>query len=380
MESQTTEYKQQFEEIRNIILLHRSRALQNVNEESLAMSWQVGQIVSFRLKNNEWGSKVVTQLSEYLRAKDPSLKGYSRRNIYNMVNFYETYSSPEFAELVQGLSLLQIVQTASAQISAETIVQPETAQIGETSIVQTTSAQLPKILLLTTFSNHIEILSRCKTNEQRLFYILYSYREHLNYKELQRCIANDTFGSMISEKTNFSSGLKATYPQSVALFKDRAFVDFLNLPQKHSEKQLHNGILDHIKQFVLELGKDFLFVDSEYPLQVGGSTFKVDLLFYHRGLQCLVAIELKACNFKPEYIGQLEFYLEALDRDVKRSNENPSIGILLCQSADHSVVEYAMSRSMSPTMVAEYHRQLIPKEVIQKSLDEFCSFLIEKKK
>lgn len=380
MESQTTEYKQQFEEIRSIILLHRSRALQNVNEESLTMSWQVGQIVSYRLKNNEWGSKVVTQLSEYLRAKDPSLKGYSRRNIYNMVNFYETYSSPEFAELVQGLSLLQIVQTASAQISAETIVQPETAQIGETSIVQTTSAQLPKILLLTTFSNHIEILSRCKTNEQRLFYILYSYREHLNYKELQRCIANDTFGSMISEKTNFSSGLKATYPQSVALFKDRAFVDFLNLPQKHSEKQLHNGILEHIKQFVLELGKDFLFVDSEYPLQVGGSTFKVDLLFYHRGLQCLVAVELKACNFKPEYIGQLEFYLEALDRDVKRSNENPSIGILLCQSADHSVVEYAMSRSMSPTMVAEYHRQLIPKEVIQKSLDEFCSFLIEKKK
>ena len=380
MESQTTEYKQQFEEIRNIILLHRSRALQNVNEESLTMSWQVGQIVSYRLKNNEWGSKVVTQLSEYLRAKDPSLKGYSRRNIYNMVNFYETYSSLEFAELVQGLSLPQIVQTTSAQISAETIVQPETAQIGETSIVQTASAQLPKILLLTTFSNHVEILSRCKTNEQRLFYILYSYREHLNYKELQRCIANDTFGSMISEKTNFSFGLKATYPQSVALFKDRAFVDFLNLPQKHSEKQLHNGILDHIKQFVLELGKDFLYVDSEYTLQVGSSTFKVDLLFYHRGLQCLVAIDLKTGHFKPEYIGQLEFYLEALDRDVKRSNENPSIGILLCQSADHSVVEYAMSRSMSPTMVAEYHRQLIPKEVIQKSLDEFCSFLIEKKK
>ena len=135
--------------------------------------------------------------------------------------------------------------------------------------------------------------------------------------------------------------------------------------------------MEHIKQFVLELGKDFLFVDSEYSLQVGSSTFKVDLLFYHRGLQCLVAIELKAGKFKPEYIGQLEFYLEALDRDVKRSNENPSIGILLCQTADHSVVEYAMSRSMSPTMVAEYHRQLIPKEVMQKSLDEFCSFLSE---
>lgn len=355
--------EQQFEEIRNLIILHRTRALQNVNEESLTMSWQIGQIVSYRLKTNEWGSKVVTQLSEYLRAKDPSLKGYSRRNIYNMVNFYEAYSSPEFAELVQELNLLQIVQ-------------PETAQFGD-EIVQIPSAQLPKILCVTTFSNHVEILSRCKTNEERLFYIIYSYRERLNNKELHRCINNDTFGSIISDKTNFSSGLKTTYPQSVALFKDRAFVDFLNLPQKHSEKQLHKGILEHIKQFMLELGKDFLFVDSEYPLQVGSSTFKVDLLFYHRGLQCLVAIELKTGKFKPEYIGQLEFYLEALDRDVKRSNENPSIGILLCQTADHSVVEYAMSRSLSPTMVAEYHRQLIPKEVMQKSLDEFCAFLFE---
>ena len=293
-----------------------------------------------------------------------------------MVNFYEAYSSPEFAELVQGLNLLQIVQPETAQIGEASIVQTPSAQIGN-EIVQPETAQLPNLLLLTTFTNHVEILNRCKTAQQRVFYILYAYKERLQKRELLRCINNDTFGSMISDKTNFSSGLKTAYPQSVALFKDRAFVDFLNLPQKHSEKQLHKGILEHIKQFVLELGKDFLYVDSEYPLQVGSSTFKVDLLFYHRGLQCLVAIELKAGKFKPEYIGQLEFYLEALDRDVKRSNENPSIGILLCQTADHSVVEYAMSRSMSPTMVAEYHRQLIPKEVMQKSLDEFCSFLFE---
>ena len=207
--------------------------------------------------------------------------------------------------------------------------------------------------------------------------ILPMIRERLKNRELQRCIVNDTFGSLMGNKKNFSAGLKQMYPQSPSLIKDRAFVDFLSLPEKHSERQLHKGLLDHMKQFVLELGKDFLYVDSEYPLQVGGSTFKVDLLFYHRGLQCLVAIELKAKKFKPEYMGQLEFYLEALDRDVKRSNENPSIGILLCQSADQSVVEYAMSRSLSPTMVAEYHRQLIPKEVVQKSLEEFCSFLKE---
>jgi RecB family endonuclease NucS len=135
-----------------------------------------------------------------------------------------------------------------------------------------------------------------------------------------------------------------------------------------------------MRDFILELGKDFLFVDKEFPLQVGNSTFKVDLLFFHRGLQCLVAIELKAAKFKPEYVGQLEFYLEALDRDVRRSNEKPSIGILLCQEADRNVVEYAMSRSLSPTMVAEYQRQLIPKEVLQRSLDEFTQFFKFEKK
>ncbi|MBQ6208745.1 MAG: DUF1016 family protein [Prevotella sp.] len=361
MSNELQHFEKQFEEIRNVIVFHRTKALVDVNEESLQMSWKVGQIVSQRLKSKEWGSKVVTQLSEYLRAKDPTLKGYSRRNLYNMVMFYEAYSSTEFYSRVASLSFPLSVQAASAQINTE--------------IVQTASAQMPKVLTLTTFSNHIEILNRCKDVERQIFYIIYANREHLKYKELQRCILNDTFGSLMGDKKNLSISLKSAYPQSVAQFKDRAFIDFLNLPSRHSEKQLHKGILEHIKQFILELGKDFLFVDSEYPLQVGGSMFKIDLLFYHRGLQCLVAIELKAKHFKPEYIGQLEFYLEALDRDVRRSNENPSIGILLCPSADHSVVEYAMSRSLSPTMVAEYHRMLIPKEVIQQSLNEFCEFI-----
>ena len=361
MSNELQHFEKQFEEIRNVIVFHRTKALVDVNEESLQMSWKVGQIVSQRLKSKEWGSKVVTQLSEYLRAKDPTLKGYSRRNLYNMVMLYEAYSSTEFYSRVASLSFPLSVQAASAQINTE--------------IVQTASAQMPKVLTLTTFSNHIEILNRCKDVERQIFYIIYANREHLKYKELQRCILNDTFGSLMGDKKNLSISLKSAYPQSVAQFKDRAFIDFLNLPSRHSEKQLHKGILEHIKQFILELGKDFLFVDSEYPLQVGGSMFKIDLLFYHRGLQCLVAIELKAKHFKPEYIGQLEFYLEALDRDVRRSNENPSIGILLCPSADHSVVEYAMSRSLSPTMVAEYHRMLIPKEVIQQSLNEFCEFI-----
>ena len=154
------------------------------------------------------GSKVVTQLSEYLRTKDPTLKGYSRRNIYNMVMFYDEYSSEVFREYLQSLPLSDFVQSGTAQMNNYAIVQVETAQ-------------LPAILYLTTFTNHIEILNRCNTVEQRIFYILYAYRERLKNRELQRCIVNDTFGSLMGNKKNFSAGLKQMYPQSPSLIKDK---------------------------------------------------------------------------------------------------------------------------------------------------------------
>jgi predicted nuclease of restriction endonuclease-like (RecB) superfamily len=314
-----------------------------------------------------------------------------------MVAFYETYSSSQFIDYQNDLRLneilpslttqienAEIVQTLTAQIESIEIVQPLTGQIvpsvtaqlqSQNEIVQFQTAQFPNFLNLTTLSNHFEILNACKTIEEKIFYILFSYKERLNLRELRRCLTNNTFASLMGDKHNISKGLKNMYPQVTPMLKDTVFVDFLGLPQRHSEKRLQRGILDNMKDFVLELGKDFLFYDKEYPLQVGNSTFKVDLVFFHRGLQCLVAVELKTGRFKPEYMGQLEFYLEALDRDVRRSNENPSIGILLCQEADRSVVEYAMSRSLSPTMIAEYERQLIPKEVLQRSLREFTQFL-----
>jgi predicted nuclease of restriction endonuclease-like (RecB) superfamily len=342
-----------------------------VNNENLLVAWKIGAFVSDRLKNSTWGSKTVMQLSEYLRAQDPTLKGYSSRNIYNMVAFYESYSSIQFIEFQEKLKLNEFVQPKTAQIENDHSIIQQTDVV----IVQPMAAQLPNFLRLITLTNHFEILNVCKTIEERIFYVLYSHKERLNKRELQRCLKNNTFASLTGDKHNLSKGLKNIYPQATPMLKDTIFVDFLGLPQKHSEKQLQNSILDNMKDFVLELGKDFLFYDKEYPLQVGNSTFKVDLLFFHRGLQCLVAIELKTGKFKPEYMGQLEFYLEALDRDVRRSNENPSIGILLCQEADRSIVEYAMSRSLSPTMIAEYERQLIPKEVLQRSLEEFTQFL-----
>jgi len=372
--------EQQFGEIIDIILQHKSRASRAVNEELLLTAWHIGGYVSAKLKSEEWGSKVVSQLSEYIRSQRPDIKGYSRRSIYNMAMFYDEYSSEAFSATVEKYLNTAFVQPGTAQIETSlsaqdvaVIVQPTSAQI-----VQPRTGQMPKILELTTLTNHIEILCRCKSNEERLFYILYANKEHLVKRELQRCISNQTYTALLGSKNNMSKGLLHVYPKAPIMFKDTLFIDFLNLPKKHSESKLRNGLVEHIKQFILELGKDFIFMDQEYRLNIGASTFKSDLLFFHRGLQALVAVELKKTKFHPRDLGQLEFYLEALDRDVKRSNENPSIGIILCPEADRVVVEYAMSRSMSPTMIAEYKRILIPQDRMQQQLNEFCNLFLNK--
>ena len=375
--------EQQFGKVVDIILQHKSRASKAVNEELLLTAWHVGGYVSAKLKSEEWGSKVVTQLSEYIRSQHPDIKGYGRSSIYNMVLFYDEYSSEIFTSTVERYLNSEFVQPRIGQIETSVFLSSQEAnaivQATSAQFVQPLAGQMPKILELTTFTNHIEILCRCKSNEERLFYILYANKERLVKRELQRCISNQTYSTLLGSKNNMSKGLLETYPNAPVMFKDTLFVDFLNLPKKHSETKLKNSLVENMKQFILELGKDFISMDQEYRLQVGASTYKADLLFYHRGLQALVAVELKKTKFHPRDLGQLEFYLEALDRDVKRSNENPSIGIILCPEADRVVVEYAMNRSMSPTMIAEYKRILIPQERLQQQLDEFCNLFLTKK-
>ena len=170
--------------------------------------------------------------------------------------------------------------------------------------------------------------------------------------------------------TAISTIIKAQHPQIANNLKDQYVLEFLGLTEHHSESELQKGLIGQMKNFILELGKDFIYMGEEYRVQVGNSDFYIDLLFYHRGLQCLVAFELKAEKFKPEHLGQLNFYLEALDRDVKKPNENPSIGVLLCKYKDNEVVEYAMSRYLSPTMVSEYQMQLPDKKLLQRKLQE----------
>lgn len=358
-------YKEEFETVCSIIATHRKRVIRVVNNESMSMVWEVGGYVSHKLKTSVWGDGVVRQLSDYIRTKYPAVRGWSYRTLYKMVQLYDTYTTASFSALIEKTDMTKYGD----------IVPFETAQIDGKLIVPFEMAQIPNVLFATGWTNHQIILNRCKSDTERLFYMLYAGKEHLENKELLRAIKTDTINSLLGGKDVQSEMMTKTYPTSPLLFKDKVYLEMLGLPLEYKESKLRKEIIAHMKDFILELGKDFLFIDDEHRVTVGSKTFKVDLLFYHRLLQCMVAIELKTTEFHPKDLGQLEFYLEALDQEERRSNENPSIGIILCKEADMEVVRYALNRSMSPTMVALYKEQLQVGSVIQRSLVEFCKFL-----
>jgi predicted nuclease of restriction endonuclease-like (RecB) superfamily len=220
------------------------------------------------------------------------------------------------------------------------------------------------------WTNNMLIFSRCKTTEEKEFYLRLVKQENYSKRELDRQITASLFERTMIGNLKLSPAVRESTNGIANTFKDSYIFEFLNLPEPHNERDLHHGLVRQMKHFILELGKDFLFIGEEYKLQVGNTDFFIDILFYHRGLQCLVAFELKADKFKPDHLGQLNFYLEALDRDVKKPNENPSIGVLLCKDKDSEVVEYALSRSLSPTMVSEYKTQLPDKKILQQKLHE----------
>ena len=388
-------YRNDFEAVYGIIATHRNRVVRGINNESMTMVWEVGGFVSHKLKSSDWGDGVVRMLADYIHSRNPKAKGWSYRTLYKMVQMYDSYSSAEFYEVVNRYGMQnylfaskqqkllepksQIVPIELAQNRSDEIVPFKMAQMQPFEIVPIELAQFPSVLFATGWSNHQLIMNQCKTNEQRLFYMLYAGREHLEYKELQRALKTDVMSSLLGSKDVQSEMMQKQYPQSSVLFKDTVYLDMFGLPERYKETKLRKSIVDHMKEFILELGKDFLFIDEEHRVTVGGKTFKVDLLFYHRLLQCMVAIELKTTEFHPKDLGQLEFYLEALDQEERRSNENPSIGILLCKEADMEVVRFALNRSMSPTMVALYKEQLQVGGVIQQSLVEFCRFIGDNK-
>ena len=230
--------------------------------------------------------------------------------------------------------------------------------------------KLSTLLRQISWSHNLAIFSRCKSVEEREFYLKLAKQENYSFRELERQISASLFERTMIGNAKLSTALRESNHDLTNTFKDSYVFEFLNLPVPFSESDLKRGLVRQMKNFILELGKDFLFIGEEYKLQVGNSDFYIDLLFYHRGLQCIVAFELKADKFKPDHLGQLNFYLEALDRVLRKPNENLSIGILLCKDKDSEVVEYALSRSLSPTMVSEYKMQLPDKKLLQQKLHE----------
>jgi len=314
-----------FTNIIQLIKQARSNALKAVNAELINLYWSIGAYISQKIENSEWGDAVVTELAKFIQTQEPELRGFSDKNLWRMKQFYETYRDfPKLSPLLREIS----------------------------------------------WTNNLIIFSRCKTIEEMEFYLKSVKLENYSKRELERQISASFFERTMIGNSKLSPLVRESKEALTNAFKDSYVFEFLNLPEVHSESELQRGLVKQMKDFMLELGRDFLFLGEAYKLQVGNSDFYIDLLFYHRGLQCLVAVELKTDKFKPEHIGQLNFYLEALDRDVRRPNENPSIGILLCKDKDNEVVEYALSRSLSPTMVSEYKTQLPDKKILQQKLNE----------
>jgi len=348
----------QFTDIILLIQQSRNNAIKAVNVELINLYWNIGAYIKQKLSVAEWGDKTVDELAKFIQNNNPELKGFNKRGLYRMIQFYETYASVEFVSPVR-------TQLQSTDIQSDKIVSTVGTEFHfELQDIRKT------ILTQLSWTHHRTIFSRCKTEEEREFYIRLSINENYSVRELERQINSSVFERTMMSNVKLPEALKEINVNITNAFKDSYIFDFLNLPEPFNESDLQKGLIRQMKNFMLELGKDFLFIGEEYKVQVGNSDFYVDLLFYHRGLQCLVAFELKADKFKPEHLGQLNFYLEALDRDVKKVNENPSIGILLCKDKDSEVVEYALSRSLSPTMVAEYQMQLPDKKLLQQKLHE----------
>lgn len=343
----------QFSEIKNLITQARNRAYQAVNNESILLNWSIGEYVSAKLKSASWGDGIVAQLADFLKIQEPSIKGFNKRGIYRMVQFYDTYSHPEFVSTVSTqLELLEKSNVSSVMTQSKNT---------DNQLNVFVSSLMTQI----SWTHHLEIISSCKTAEEKLFYMLMSKKERWRVRDLRRQIKASTFERTMLGNQQVEQ-IQKQIPQNITnIFRDTYVFEFLDIPELHSEQTLRKTLIKNLSSFMKELGNDFLFVGEEFKVSVGMQDFFIDLLFYHRDLQCLVAFELKTEIFTPQSLAQINFYLEALDRDVKKPNENPSIGILLCKGKDDLVVEYALSRSLNPAMIADYQLKLPNKELLQ---------------
>ncbi len=316
----------EFDEVVRLIDSARAHAVATVNTTLIDLYWKIGEYINGQIESAAWGEGVVEQLAAHIARKHPGLRGFTRSNLLRMRQFYATYRGDQ--------------------------------------IVAPLVRQLP-------WTHNLLILSKSKRPEEREFYIRTATNQKWSKRHLERQMNTALFERVVLSPAKVSSLVTQLHPDAIDAFKDSYVVEFLNLPPEHSETDLHRGLVEHLKNFLIELGRDFCYVGSHYPVQVGGRDFELDLLFFNRALNCLVAVELKVVEFEPEHLGKLQFYLEALDRDVKKPHEQPAIGVLLCATKNSEVVEYALSRTVSPALVAQYETRLPDRLLLQAKLHEF---------
>ena len=344
----TKDYLQAVKAIKQAILESRYRAARLVNKEVLALYYAIGGYISVRSRAAKWGANAIGVISDLLQQELPGLRGFSETNIKRMRIFYEEWRLvfENRPLLTDDLEMTMIPMGNSEYITIRPLTTDEL------------SPQELETFLTVGFSNHYEILAHAKEFQQRMFYIGRCATGFWSGKKLLYYLGEDLYSKEGAMPNNFALTItdSALRQRAMRSFKDEYLLDFINIedPDEIDERVLEQQIVHNIKDFIMALGRDFSFVGNQYRLMVAEKEYFIDLLFFNRRLQLLVAIELKRGEFKPEYAGKLNFYLSALDEYVKLPNENPSIGIILCKDKSTKTVEFAFRDINKPMGVATY--------------------------
>lgn len=325
----TRDYIDFIRTLKRNILQSRYIATRLANREQLLLYYKTGIMLTQKIEASKWGSKMLDHIAKDLQAQLPGLRGFSGSNLKKMRIFAETYSE-----------LLQIGSATTNQLNKERLKPSEA--FGSLLPNQMSPEQFLEVFFSVSFTHHFVILSKVKGWDARLFYLTNTAHYYWPVTNLEHQIRSDYHKHAGKLPSNFASTLPENLkPSAFDVFKDEYLFDFITTNEDTAERSIENQLVSNIKNAIMSLGKGFAFIGNQYRLDVEGHEFFVDLLFYNRHLNCLVAFELKTGKFKPEYAGQLNFYLNVLDEHVKLSHENPSIGIILCKEKNNTVVEFA---------------------------------------
>lgn len=357
--------------IKTAILESQYEAAKSVNERQLMLYYGIGKYISQNSREGFWGKGAIEAISEQLDKELPGLKGFSARNLRNMRTFYEEWSILDQAKLSAESVSTHVLADASAKTNDDASL-----QIWQTRLPNSESFPLADFLHIG-FSHHTLILSKVKSYEERIFYIKRVVAEKLSVDALKNSIAEDVFHHQGNLPNNFmrtiSAGQQAL--KAISTFKDEYLLDYINVEeldvrdsQDIDEKMVENAIIHNVKNFILTFGKDFAFVRNQYHLDAFGEDQYIDLLFFNRELNCLVAVELKKGKFKTSYLGQLQGYLSVLDGFERKPHENPAIGIILCKDMNKSFVDYVIQDYTKPMGVATYKTSKDMSEELRKAL------------